>query len=98
MSFLDNDDNTQQIELIEVERAHALDLTVRTWFVFTALENAGNNLAPVAFANYQKALNRFLGLFTGSPTELLIEKVEAAKVEKFYGDFATLTLGENANA
>jgi hypothetical protein len=98
MSFLDNDDNTQQIELLEVERHAALDLTVRNWFVFTALENAGNHLAPVAFANYQKALNRYCGLYTGVLTEVLYEKVETAKVEKFYGDYATLTLGEKAQA
>lgn len=96
MSFLDNDDNTQQIELLEVERAQALDLAVRNWFVFAALDNVGSQLTSVAFQNYSKALNRYLSLYQGVPTELLYDKVEAAKLENYYGDFATLALGEKA--
>lgn len=96
MSFLDNDDNTQQIELVEIDRANALNKVVCNWFLYCAFENAGNEMSLLAFQNYQKALNHYTGLFAGVPTELLYEKVEAAKVEKFYGDFAVLTLGENA--
>lgn len=95
MSFLDNDDNTQQIELIEIGRADALDKVVRNWFIYCAFENSGNEMSLLAFQNYQKALNRYTALYAGVPTELLYEKVEAAKIEKFYGDFATLVLGEN---
>ena len=97
MSFWE-DDSTDQIDLLEAEKARRLDILVRQWFIFTALDYSNNNLAGVAFANYTTALQQFKALFSNQLTEHLYERIEAAKADYFYNEFAQAALGIKAKS
>lgn len=96
MSNFFQDDNTDQIDLLDAEKHNRLSLTVRAWFVFSALDFAGNNLAFEAFKNYQSYLERWMSLYTNVSRETLYARLEEAKKEMFYHDYAEITLGTSA--
>jgi hypothetical protein len=95
MTFFE-DENNDQIDLFEAERAQRLDLVVRKWFIFAALDYANNNLATVAFTNYTLALHQYKALYDAHLEEHLYQRVEEAKAEYFYNEFAHATLGAKA--
>lgn len=95
MSFWE-DDSTDQIDLLEAEKARRLDILVRHWFIFAALDYANNGLADVAFTNYSTALQHYKSLFSNQLTEHLYERIEAAKVDYYYHEFAKAALGVSA--
>lgn len=93
MSNFFADDNTDQIDLLDAEKRNRLAITIRAWFVFSALDFAGNHLAVEAFRNYQSYLERWLSLYTNVSRETLYSRLEEAKKEMFYHDYAEITLG-----
>jgi hypothetical protein len=95
MSFWE-DETTDQIDLFEAERARRLDLVVRKWFIFASLDYANNNLTPVAFTNYTLALQQYKSLFDASLEEHLYQRIEEAKADYFYNEYATAALGAKA--
>jgi hypothetical protein len=83
-------------ELLEIERAKRLDQTVRFWFVFCALEYAGNStLLDAAREHYDKAKHQWVALFQNTSEQALDLKLEQAKKEAFMNSFATITIGGN---
>jgi len=84
-------------ELLEMERAKRLDQTVRFWFVFCALEYAGNiTLLDPAREQYEKARHNWMALFQNSNEQVLDLKLEQAKKESFMDGFAAITVGSTA--